>query len=99
MMHGHDHRALEVVGLDLIQLSRQVRDLCVADAWVRTVLARDHTGVFEHVAIESDDADERRIEGEIHTRLNHSRPAQASRFGQTLKRAGAEDLLKRLQAA
>lgn len=80
-----DQCAVVPFGLDPCERSAEESDLRVAD-----VLIRDHARVFQHVAVDREDADERRLEGIEHTRLDLRRARQAAGIGCHQKRLGAK---------
>ena len=60
-----DHRALEVVRLHPSERRLQIVELRVAD-----MVVGDHARILQRVAVEREDAGERRLEGEEHPGLN-----------------------------
>src|SRR3984957_8988550 len=69
MMDRDDDRSGEFIALHAVERGCQERNLAVIQHGVLTVLAGDDTGVFEHVAVEAEDADEGRLKREVHSGL------------------------------
>src|SRR5271154_4625407 len=69
MVGNKDHRLLRILGL--CQGGLKKGQLLIVDRRALVSLARDHTRIFEHVAIEADDCDKWNVESEVHTGLRH----------------------------
>src|SRR5262249_54572831 len=92
MMHGNDYGSRVVARLDLLQLRAEEGELVVGDgrpfraARADCLLsfrgggasrfARNHARIFERVREQAEDANERRIEGEINAGLQHARAVE-----------------------
>src|ERR1700677_4031236 len=77
VMHGDDHSPSVVLAFDAFQCCGQKRNLAVIKR-ICSALARDYAWIFQHVAVEPQDAHEWGIESEINPRLNHRRAHQRS---------------------
>ena len=97
-MDGHDNGALELVTLRLQarQLGGQERELVVRHR-EPSALGGDDAGLFEHVGVQPDDRDERRVEGEVNAGLGHDRAGDARGVGRGRWALGAEVTQKSLQ--
>ena len=84
MMAGDDDRALAFFvvfqPLQAFELAGEELQLLVADRIV-VVLGGDHAGPLQHVGVEADDRDERRVQGEVDPGLGHRRAHQATPSG------------------
>jgi len=91
MVARHDHGSLArlTVRLQAIELRREELQLLVANR-VATALGRDHPGALEHVAVEPDDRDERRVQREVHARLGHRAAHEPAGVGRRTGGLGAE---------
>ena len=90
VVHGDDDGSGILLALDALERSGEKRNLAVVEHGVRAVFVRDDARVFEHVAVQAQDAHERRIEGVVDAGLNHGGSHQASCIGSHHRLCGAE---------
>ena len=79
-MGNDDGCAAFLLGL-LQRAASQERKLLIVDGRGFGSLAGNDAGVFEHIAIQTDNGDERHVEGEVDRGLRHGRADQAAGFG------------------
>ena len=75
---SEDERARVVLGLYAFQRGFEVVELHIAEFRKGAVLRGDDAWILERVAVKRDDAHERRLEGEIHARLDLCRAVEAA---------------------
>src|ERR1700722_19939782 len=81
MMDCDDDRSCELIALHAVECGCQERNLAAIEHCVLTGLAGDDTGVLEHIAVETEDANERCLQREIHPGLDHRRTQQSTSVG------------------
>ena len=89
-MHRDNHRADVILVLHTGERRLQEIDLAAVQLGICPVLARNHTGIFQDVAINAQNADKGRVEGEIDTQLGHGSARQSSGIGRWREAGGAE---------
>ena len=80
-MHGDDHGSGELVALDALESGSEKSNLALVERGIGSVLIGDDAGIFEHVAVEAEDADEGCLEGEIDRGLDHGGANEAAGVG------------------
>src|ERR1700730_5775126 len=81
VMHSQKERARVIFSLNACELRGKVIELSVGNICPFTVFARNHSRVFESVAEQADDPDERRIQREVDSGLRHRSSMQRARLG------------------
>ena len=93
VVDGDDDGSGELVGRDALEGGGEEGGLASVEDGVGSGgagLGGDDAGVFEDVAIDAEDSNERRVEGEVHPGLDHGGAAEAAGVGVVRGRWGAE---------
>ncbi len=89
-MRGDDDGSGEFVCLDAVECGGEEVHLARVEHLIGAALVGDDAGVFEHIAVKAEDANERAVEGEVDGGLDHGAAQQAARIGRGVEGRSTE---------